>query len=84
MLTRVVGVSAGSIVALALANGVSPKDTVKFFEDDVKQVFEEGVYARMKSLDNAFGACYRTDAMRGMLEHTLGTKTLAGMSLEPL
>jgi len=71
------GASAGAIVGLAMATGLSPEDTATFWEAEVAKVFTDGWVNKVRSIDSTIGASYRTEELRETLERKLGNITLA-------
>eukprot|EP01117_Protostelium_nocturnum_P012990 TRINITY_DN4812_c0_g1_i1.p1 TRINITY_DN4812_c0_g1~~TRINITY_DN4812_c0_g1_i1.p1 ORF type:complete len:382 (-),score=167.25 TRINITY_DN4812_c0_g1_i1:232-1377(-) len=71
------GTSAGSIVALALADGMTTDQTKKMWEEEVTKIFVEGYWKRVSSLNNAIGAAYTNDELKKMLEVNLKGKKLS-------
>lgn len=71
------GVSAGSIVALALSNGLNPEQTIELWKKEAPIIFSSGIRQKIGTLDNVIGPAYVNDELKKMLETTLGGKTFA-------
>jgi len=74
------GVSAGSIVASAMCNGLTPEQTCEMWMNTAPKIFVESYLRRIKSLDNAFGAPYDPLVLKDDLQATIGTKTLGQLN----
>lgn len=73
------GVSAGSIVALALSNGLSPQQTIDLWKKEAPIIFTQGIRNKIGTLDNVIGPAYFNDELKSMLEQTLGNKTFGDL-----
>jgi uncharacterized protein len=72
----VAGTSTGGIIALGLANGMSPAALVELYEDHGQAIFARTPWHQIRDLGELTGAKYDNDALIGILGETFSDKTL--------
>src|SRR5271170_2385567 len=72
----VAGTSTGGILALGLANGMSPGALVELYEDNGQAIFARSPWHQIRDLGELTGAKYGNDALIGVIEDTFDDKTL--------
>jgi patatin-like phospholipase/acyl hydrolase len=72
----VCGVSTGSIIALAIASGITPEDIASFYKKSLPKVFKDSYWDDVVDLGNLIGADYDYNNLKKALKENLGTKTL--------
>ena len=71
------GTSTGAIVALGLANGLSPQQGRQLYKNKLPFIFSDSVWDDVKDLGFAIGAKYSNEPLRDVLAQELGaTRTL--------
>jgi len=73
------GTSAGGILALCFAAGLTNDETTKFYYEDVVKVFNKSLFRRMETLDSAIAPLYTNDELRNLLVKQFGTKKLGDL-----
>eukprot|EP01113_Clastostelium_recurvatum_P024796 TRINITY_DN2963_c0_g1_i3.p1 TRINITY_DN2963_c0_g1~~TRINITY_DN2963_c0_g1_i3.p1 ORF type:complete len:377 (-),score=85.65 TRINITY_DN2963_c0_g1_i3:46-1137(-) len=73
------GASAGGILSLGLAAGLSNKQAGQFYQEQCKVVFEKSYIKEIRSLDNCIEARYDNAAVMRLLEAQFGDRTLADL-----
>lgn len=68
----ITGASAGGILALALAKGTSPMDTVTFYKNALPKVFADTLCDDIKDLGNLIGADYDLTPLSKILRKHFG------------
>jgi len=76
----ITGVSAGSLVAIALALNLTPSETASFWEHSVEKIFTQGYLHKFYSVDNTLAAPYNTEELKRLLEQIAQEKTLKDVS----
>jgi len=71
------GASAGGILSLSLAAGLTPTESSQMWEETVPKIFTEPFFHKITSLDNALSAIYKPDPLEAELRKHVGSKTLA-------
>lgn len=67
------GTSTGGIIACGLAHGLSPAALVRLYREHAEEIFDR------RLLGGVWGAKYRPDGLRKVLEQTFGDRTLGGL-----
>jgi len=73
------GVSAGAIVSVALASGLTPEQTSNIWRTAAPKIFVEGYRHKFSTIDNCIGSAYDTSQLKEMLSQTLGNKTIGDL-----
>jgi patatin-like phospholipase/acyl hydrolase len=73
------GTSAGGMIALGLAHGMSPSQLRSLFYDRGPIMFEDSLVDDLVNLWRIVGAEYSTDNRRAVLEHLFGSTTLGNL-----
>jgi len=74
------GASAGSIVAVALASGLSPEEVQKLWEEEASKIFSQSYFNKFSTLDSAIGSSYSNVELKNMLQRTIGDKLIKDIS----
>ena len=75
----IAGTSTGGIIALGLADGLTPSDLVKLYKDNVHKIFDDSWLDDMKDLGGLYGADYDNEKLRDVLKGIFGKKRLASL-----
>jgi patatin-like phospholipase/acyl hydrolase len=78
------GVSTGSIIGLAIASGMSPKDIASFYKKCLPKIFKDSYWDDVVDLGNMIGADYDYNNLKKALKENLGTKTLGELNKKVL
>lgn len=70
------GTSAGGILALGLAGGLSNHAASRFYQDDAKKVFRRSWLREFETLGYTLGAEYSNEGLREILTEQFGDRTL--------
>jgi len=70
------GSSAGSIVASALCNGLTPDQTYAMWMETAPKIFLEGYLRKITSIDSVIGSSYDANILQQNLSSTIGEKKL--------
>jgi uncharacterized protein len=70
------GTSTGGIIALGLANGMSPADLVELYQDNGKTIFSRGLLHEVGDLGNLVGAKYDNTNLIEIIDKTFGVGKL--------
>lgn len=75
------GTSTGGIIALGLANGLTPTDLVRLYRDRGKKIFDDSWWDNIRDLGTAVGADYSNSGLKKILKEVMGAETrLSGLS----
>lgn len=75
----VAGTSTGGIIALGLANDLTPSDLVKLYRDNARNIFDDSWLDDLKDLGGLYGADYDNEKLRDVLKGVFGKKKLASL-----
>lgn len=78
------GVSTGSIIGLALASGMSPKETAVFYEKCLPKVFKDSYWDDLVDLGRMVGADYDYSNLKKVIKDNIGNKTLGELTKKVL
>jgi len=70
------GTSAGGILALCFASGLTNAEATKFYHDDVVRVFQQSFIRKVATLDSCIAPLYSNDELKKLLTKQFGDKKL--------
>ncbi|HZW10048.1 MAG TPA: patatin-like phospholipase family protein [Phycisphaerales bacterium] len=73
------GASTGGIIALGLADGLSPADISTLYRTKAAKIFDDSIWDNLKDLGNAIGADYSPKNLAKELRTVFGARTLADL-----
>lgn len=75
-----VGTSTGGLLALGLANGMTPADMIEVYKSDGATIFADSIWDDIKDVGGLLGAKYDLDGLRATLTRLFGEKTLGQLA----
>ncbi len=72
----IAGTSTGGLLALSLANGLSPAYMKEIYEKEGKFIFHNTIFDDILDLDRLIGAGYKNENLKKVLQKTFGELTL--------
>jgi patatin-like phospholipase/acyl hydrolase len=75
----VAGTSTGAIIALGLADGLTPSDLVKLYRDNARKIFDDSWLDDLKDVGGLYGADYDNEKLRDVLKGVFGKIKLASL-----
>jgi uncharacterized protein len=82
--TLLAGTSTGSIIALALASGLSPRSIRDLYHAHGRELFHDSWVDNVTDLGHLIGAEYENEPLKRVLTDTFGTKRLADLPVRVL